>query len=131
MPVAKEIVKKCSTKISPASFFAPPVDDDVGINSTSTKLKSSTKLKYSTTSKILTNTSTPFGVLNNKLETSNWRKVVFHSGHYVFIYSAFFDDRLSTNVIRLNIVAPLRYTKNHGRTRFGLFVDKNINIMSK
>ena len=50
-------------------------------------------------------------------EVSNWRRINFYVGHYVFVYSAFFDDRIQPNVIRLNVVAPLRYIKSHGRTR--------------
>ena len=55
--------------------------------------------------------------LTENLEISTWRRVKFAPGHYIFIYSAFFDDRIRPNVIRLNVLAPLRYIKTHGRTR--------------
>jgi hypothetical protein len=53
----------------------------------------------------------------SQMEISQWRRITFSSGNYIFVYSAFFDDRLSTPVVRLNVVAPLRFNRKHDRTR--------------
>ena len=59
-----------------------------------------------------------------QLEISQWRKITLSSGNYIFVYSAFFDDRLSTPVVRLNIVAPLRFNRKHDRTRHTHYISR-------
>jgi hypothetical protein len=52
----------------------------------------------------------------NELDSS-WRRITLYPGNYLFAYSAFYDDRISPHVVRLNVAAPLRYVRSHGRTR--------------
>ena len=83
-----------------------------------------TTTTLATTSKTLSKGDTMLNSLTKssnhhwtQMEISQWRRITLSSGNYIFVYSAFFDDRLSTPVVRLNIVAPLRFNRQHDRTR--------------
>ncbi len=116
-----------------SSIFAPPEIEKHFSTRTSRPLVPKSPISRSPVSRsLVSNVSRNYESIKSslqQLETSNWRRVNFHPGNYIFIYSAFFDDRVVPNVVRLNVVAPLRYNKNHGRTRC-LMETRNGEILS-